>query len=290
MFCYWFKIAGIIIALKTESQITVSERFRPFQCEKVKSYDYEVTFHQVDQLPVVTEPECYNELAFGVGQDAGGCYFRRFRNVNQDGQVYAVAYYEWEKRSIEVRYLSCGSENLNQSDNCFFHIAWETILQLEKCMILHACAVDTPYGGILFSGRSGIGKSTQGDLWCRYENAFIINGDRPILKKENGIWYAYGAPYAGSSRCHKNVNVPIRAIVMLKRGENSIVHKLNPAEAFRKVYAGMTISTWNPECVEISCDLALSLTSEISVYEMQCTPDQQAVERLKQSLLMEADI
>ena len=160
-------------------------------------------------------------------------------------------------------------------------------MQLENCMILHACGIDTSYGGILFSGKSGIGKSTQGDLWCKYENALPVNGDRPIIKKEGTVWYAYGSPYAGSSGYHRNIRTPIRAIVMLRQAGRCSIRRLSSGEAFRCIYAGLTLSPWNPDCVRNSCDLAMALISENPVYEMGCTPDRKAVELLKQTLQTE---
>lgn len=287
MFRYCFEIAGITIALHTDRKITVSERFLPFQRTKFSACDYEVIFHQVRELPDLPEQWLRQEQAFDVGRDAQGNYFRRFRDMRYDNRIYAAAFYDWKRRCVDVKYLSCGENNLNQTDNCFFHIAWETILQLENCMILHACGIDTAYGGILFSGKSGIGKSTQGELWRRYEGAVMVNGDRPLIKKEEAVWYAYGAPYAGSSRCHLDMRTPIHAVVMLKQDTQCRVRKLKPDEAFRSIYKGMTISTWNSECIRNSCDLAQSLALEIPVFELTCTPDWRAVELLKKTLRME---
>ncbi|MGN1167716.1 MAG: hypothetical protein ACI4S2_14950 [Lachnospiraceae bacterium] len=287
MFSYSFEIAGITVALKTEKPILISKRFLPFMRKEECVCDYEAFFRQVDRFSEMPSVWLQKEAAFDVGVDSNGYYYRRFRDMKHDEKIYAVAFYDWRKKHIEVEYLSCGQRNLSQSDNCFFHIAWETIMQLENRMILHACAVDTSYGGILFSGRSGVGKSTQGALWCQYEGAALVNGDRPFIKKEDKIWYAYGAPYAGSSGCYLDARTPIRAIVFLTQSETCTIRKLNPAEAFRNIYAGMTLSTWNPECVANICDLATLMVSEVPMYEMGCTPDRQAVELLKQTLKTE---
>ena len=287
VFRYSFQMAEIVISLKTEQPIEISKRFQPFLLEENSSGDYEVEFREVNRLADLPERWLYREQAFDVGRCASGRYCRRFRDMEKEEGFYAAAFYDWEQKKILVEYLSGGKENINQSDNCFFHIAWETIMQLENRMILHACGVDSSYGGILFSGRSGIGKSTQGRLWCEYEDAVQINGDRPLIRKEGDRWYMYGAPYAGSSRCHVNRRAPIRAVVMLQQGGRCKVRKLNAAEAFRKLYAEMTVSEWNPDCVNRSCDLAIALAAEVPVYEMECVPDRRAVETLKNTLLAE---
>lgn len=289
-FRYAFEIAGVSIALNTERQISVSKKFQPFLLEENTPCEYEAFFRQTEDGLQSTDFWIKKEIAFDVGRCMDGRYCRQFRDIKEDNSVYATAVYDWEENSIEVQYLPTGVSHLNQSDNCFFHIAWETILQLKSRMILHACAIDTSFGGILFSGRSGIGKSTQGQLWCQYEDALPVNGDRPVLYKEEGIWYAYGSPYAGSSGYHINTKTAICAIVMLKQGKSCRIRRLNPAEAFRSVYAGLTISIWNPDCVSICCDQAEKLTAEIPVYELECTPDEQAVLLLKKTLQAEEKI
>ena len=142
-------------------------------------------------------------------------------------------------------------------------------------------------GGILFSGASGIGKSTQGELWCNYENAKLINGDRPVLYKNKSTWIAYGSPYAGSSKCHLNEYTEIRAIVMLAQAERCAIRLLAPVEAFTNVFAQTTVGAWNPENVRIACALTEQLISDIPVYELECTPDRNAVDLLKETLVEE---
>lgn len=287
VFSYIFEIAGLSIALRIEHEICVSDRFRPFLRDTLFKYDYEAVFHQVEQLPECPETCLWKEDSFEVGKFSSGEYCRSFRDLMNNGNVYAVGIYDWPRKHIDIFYLLEGEKNLSQSDNCFFHIAWETIMQLDNRIILHACAVNTSFGGILFSGKSGIGKSTQGRLWCTYENAELVNGDRSFIRKEKDIWYAYGAPYAGSSRCHLDLKTPVKAIVLLQQETQCSIKRLNKAEAFRKVYAGMTISSWNHQCVENTCDLALALIAEVPVYEMACTPDRQAVKLLKETLQAE---
>ena len=62
-------------------------------------------------------------------------------------------------------------------------------------LVLHSSYIVTRTGeGILFSGPSGIGKSTQAALWERFAGARTINGDRglvcPAARTVSGIFYA----------------------------------------------------------------------------------------------------
>ena len=70
--------------------------------------------------------------------------------------------------------------------------------------------------GLLFSGPSVIGKSTQAALWERH-GARLLNGDRTVLGPGPAGWTAWGSPYAGSSRCFCSEQRTIGAIVVLEQ-------------------------------------------------------------------------
>jgi hypothetical protein len=168
--------------------------------------------------------------------------------------------------------------------NSFFHVGIESLMLYRERLCFHAACVRTALGGILFSGPSGIGKSTQADLWCKYRGAEQINGDRPILSKGEEGWLAWGSPYAGSSRCYVNASCPVRAIVMLRQAGSCSLRRLSAREAFRAVWSGLTVPAWDAKAMETACDLALELSAAVPVYEFGCTPDAAAVEFLEQGL------
>jgi hypothetical protein len=66
-------------------------------------------------------------------------------------------------------------------------------------LYLHASAVELEGRVYLFSGDSGVGKSTHTRLWQQVfgESARIINDDKPALRYLDGVWYAYGTPWCG---------------------------------------------------------------------------------------------
>lgn len=281
---YSFSIAGLVIGLQTSRPIKVTEPFLPFLTES--EADYTALFREVPALPATSGEELFRAVSYTVFRDEQVGYFRLFRDAAHDvDEPYAISRMDWEKRQVLIDVLPTGREFVSESGNCFFHTGWENLLLREKRLILHGACVDTPLGGILFSGRSGIGKSTQAELWCRYANGRQINGDRPILHKEDKSWYAWGSPYAGSSRCHVNAKCPITAIVMLQQAESCTLRRLGTAEAFRKLFAGLTVSSWIPEAVAAAGDLTAELASDVPVYELACTPDQKAVEILRQELM-----
>lgn len=278
-----FRIADVTIGLRLPKSVEITEHFREFYTEEEPEQC--ISFRQVLHLPQICGKLLYRGKQYEVYEE-NGVLFRLFKEYS-NGFPYAVGCYPALGSPATVDYLPEGAKHLHQSDNCFFHIGWERLMLQYRRLILHACCVSTEEGGICFSGPSGIGKSTQGTLWCEYENASMINGDRPILSKHSGEWMAYGSPYAGSSRCHVNEKTPLRAIVMLQQAETCSVRRLHTAEAFRKVFAQLTVNSWDRECMQLAMDLAEQLVETVPVYEMACTPDEIAVKLLKETLVRE---
>lgn len=174
--------------------------------------------------------------------------------------------------------------SFSESQNTFSHIGFEELLIRKNAIVLHASLIESEYGGILFTGPSGIGKSTQADMWAKYEKVEILNGDRPILKKENENWKAYGSPYAGSSDYYVNKSTNVKAIIVLEQSKTCSIERLKNSRAFLKLYSGMIVNTWRPDFVERVVDLTKDLIEQIPVYLLKCTPDYEAVKMLKSVL------
>jgi len=274
-----FHIAGLTFELRSDIDIRCSDEFRNF--ESTGDADYSLVFEETETLEPAAGTPIACETGFSVFQTADDYLYRY---VDPDNRSYAVSSFAWDENTVRVQFLREGLRHVSHTNGAFFHVRWEELLLRAKRLILHACYIETEFGGILFSGTSGIGKSTQGQLWCQHENAEVINGDRPVLHKDQGQWFAYGSPYAGSSKCHKNKRTKVRAIVLLAQAKECSIRKLGGAEAFRKVFAQATVSVWNPNNVNRACELVEALIQDIPVYEMACTPDVRALELLKKTL------
>ncbi len=280
---YPLLVAGVGITLKTEEALPLSERFPPF-LSAASADGYLVEFREVPGLPEPIGRPLYRGETYEVYSDGVGGFERRYFDGMHDFVVFARVTDDLPARRELVEYLADGRELVMEMGNCFSFSGWEMLLLRERRLLLHASCVDTPVGGLLFSGISGIGKSTQAELWQRYAGARLINGDRPILHKGEDGWRAWGSPYAGSSRHFVNESCRVRAVVMLRQAPRCSLRRLKPAEAFRALFAGITVTTWDRSCMLLACELAESLTSDIPVYELSCTPDRAAVDLLRAEL------
>ncbi len=280
---YCLSLADVIIAMETDQDLTVNKEFMPFLCETDQA-DFLASFRLVENLPDIPEAILHEDNCYRVHPDCHGGYLRSFFDAPRDLTPYALASFDYENHKIHIDYLKKGAHCVCEMHNSIFHLGLESLLLQKKRLCLHASCVETHLGGILFSGKSGIGKSTQSELWCRHRNAMLINGDRPILSMTEDRWLAWGSPYAGSSRCHINRSCPVSAIVMLRQDSRNSLRRLTQPEAFRAIWSGLTMNSWNKTLVERAVELTMKLLHAVPVYEFACTPDIRAVDYLEEAL------
>lgn len=278
-----FSVAGLCVDLETEHELVKNEAFLPFLTER-GSPDIQAAFTEVTELPPTPAQTVPWGLCCRVSKTEDGNFRHYFYDAPQNGTCYAVAVCKPDEGRVLVEYLGSYRDYVSEIRNSVFHIGLESILLRHDRLCLHAACVDTALGGLLFSGVSGIGKSTQAELWCQHRNARQINGDRPILAREGTRWMAWGSPYAGSSRCHVNDRCAVSAILLLEQKKECALRRLTPAQAFRGIWAGLTVHSYDPAFVEKASTLAVALTSAVPVYRFGCTPDESAVAYLEKTL------
>lgn len=286
---FWF--SEMKISLKTKWLVYITDNFTPFYIQEDAQKE-QCLFECVvcDELENIQGTKVYSGLEYDVIRRRDNQYIRLFKDHKEGDRVYAVLQSMPESGKAVISVLKGNEYHFDDTNNSFFHTGWEQFLIQRNRLILHASLLNTQFGGLVFSGPSGIGKSTQAELWKEYEEAEQINGDRPILYKKENVWMGYGSPYAGSSKCYVNKGVPVRAIMLLAQGEDCRIMPLRKSEAFREIFRNCTVYSWDREFVERVITLVTELVSDIPIYRLICTPDQRAVEAVKELLKKESEL
>lgn len=276
------EISGLHIDIHTDAPLQITDAFLPFQSFFEKA-DILAEVRQTDQLPCIKGERVYDsDTCFWI--DTGDGLVSVFQDAEQDNHIYAMRQ-KLDDHHVVIWYLPGYGKCFCQDHNTFFHMRFADLICPFGRMILHASLIKSAFGGLLFAGPSRIGKSTQADLWHKSEGAQLLNGDKPILaKNDRGNWLAYGSPYAGSSRIYVNSCVPVRAIIMLKQGKCNEISRLNTAQAFRRLYENLIVNVWDRNFIHMVCDLATDLVKKVPVYELVCTKDTRAVQVVKRTL------
>lgn len=276
--------ADISMGFSFPNAIEVPEeliRFRTLQPSHVdETFTIELLEQPLELANCIARP--YNGLAIysteeGIIRDhiplteADGCQVACCLRKNQKHSLYYPAK-KWEYYSQELHLLHL--------------IGIEDVLLRHQAVLLHSSVVKIGENTILFSGPSGVGKSTQADLWKTYMGAQIVNGDRCVIKKKGDTFWGSGSPWCGTSGIYSKEQAPIKGIFILKQASENRVRRLG-IEAFRELYSQCIVNLWNKDFMEQMTGLLSELLEKVPVYELACRPDQAAVELAYQTLYEE---
>ena len=166
----------------------------------------------------------------------------------------------------------------------FLEIQLYSYIMEHGALLVHSSLVDYKGDGIMFLGPSGIGKTTQAELWNKYENATILNGDMVFIRRlEDGL-YGYGSPWHGSSPYFEKKKVKLKALVMLEQGKENIITKCEDFNKLNSFMGQVFLPYWANDKMTTCLDNIDALINNTPVYHMICRPDEDAVKMLKDSI------
>lgn len=145
-------------------------------------------------------------------------------------------------------------------------------------MMLHASAVELDGKAYLFSGNSGMGKSTHTSLWQQVfgERAQVFNDDKPALRYIDGKWYAYGTPWCGKDGINQNKKVPLAGICFLQQAQENKIRRLNAKEVLSRLIAQTLFRFKSVGSLDLLLTTVDKLVREIPVFELENRPEPEA--------------
>ena len=150
-------------------------------------------------------------------------------------------------------------------------------LMLHGGMMLHSSAVELDGRAYLFSGPSGIGKSTHTKLWQElYPSARIFNDDKPALRENDGVWYAYGTPWCGKNGINQNIKAPLAGICFLKQGSENSIRQLSQIEAASAIMTQTLWKFYTKEGLGVLTEIIDRLVRSVPVYLLVNKPEPEA--------------
>ena len=182
----------------------------------------------------------------------------------------SVSFSEEEDKSIveEMAYRFCAN-----------------VLMTKGILHLHSSFVLYEDKALIFTGPSGIGKTTQAELWRDFQDALIVNGDACLLRQmEDGQWWAFGTPIHGSSPYCENEKAPIAAIITLEQGEENVLTRMDDFSALSYCLPEFYRPKMDEKTEETFWDSVDSLFRSVPVYHLVCRPDREATEIVKKEI------
>ncbi len=274
-----YKIGNFVLEIKTQSDFQIAEPYSLFLYDG-EDRDYTVNVVFSSQLPQRLENPYY------VSQDRV-CDFENgvlcccYKSRDNEDEYYACRTAEGKNINIVIdeKY-----RDMLRSDVIFTLIGIEEIAAGSNGCVLHSSFVEKDGGAILFTGPCDIGKSTQANLWKEYADAVVVNGDKTFIFEKDGVFYASGLPFSGSSKDCLNRVLPLKAVISLEQAESNNAQRFVSAEAFYKLYKNCYPVPYSRELTGRLFDFVQELSQSVPVYEYACLADESAVRYLEREL------
>ena len=234
----------------------------------------------VSQLPNLMKTKRYETEGLKVGADRNGNEVRTYRALYEKGQPqYAVSVAE--KAAVTVYFRNEHSLWNNPNMRIWNLIHMEHFLLGAGALVLHCSYLMYQGKAILFSAPSGTGKTTQAKLWEKNCGARIINGDKAVIQKKEGVWYACGYPFHGSAEECLNLSYPIRAVALVRQSPADFIEQLSPLQKLQAIYSETTVNAWDKETVGEVLDRITDLAEHVTVVCQHCTMREEACRTLQ---------
>ena len=234
-----------------------------------------------ENLPENSGKYCGEQAEFSVFSDGGKIFRKRNMGISEG----VLAEYNYSIGSECKVWFTHHSFRVMTDDRFFWSsVPLAQLLLPKKAVLIHSSFIDIGGSAVLFSAPCGTGKSTQAELWRVHRNAEVINGDKAGIYLKNGIAFAGGVPFCGTSGICKNKNLPLKAIVLLSQGKENHVKRLTGFEALQGLINNIYLDLLAPGERQMCIDFVIELLENVQVLSLKCTPDERAVEELEKAL------
>ena len=145
--------------------------------------------------------------------------------------------------------------------------------------MLHSSAVVVDGKAYLFTAPCGTGKSTHTKLWLELfgERAYILNDDKPALRLEDGVWYAYGTPWSGKYDISVDARIPVGGIAAISRSETNSIEPYSGKEAILDIMRQVNRPKDMAFRIKLM-ELLDKLFADVPVWKLQCNKELAAAE------------
>ncbi len=145
--------------------------------------------------------------------------------------------------------------------------------------MLHSSAVVVDGRAYLFSATSGTGKSTHTSLWLKKfgDKAYILNDDKPALRLENGVWYAYGTPWSGKYDISTNTRIPVAGICFITRSKTNKIYPFNGSKAVF-AFLEQTVRPADMQSRTTIMNLLQEMMSGVPIWKLECNMEPEAAD------------
>ena len=112
----------------------------------------------------------------------------------------------------------------------------------------------------------------------------VVNGDKPLVRIQDGKIFAYGTPWSGKENMHSNVRTELKKVCFLKRSETNNCLPVSKQDVFEK----LMVQIYRPKNLEQLMKILNLLGTFIErteFYTIMCNTQPEAAETAYKGLM-----
>lgn len=151
------------------------------------------------------------------------------------------------------------------------------VMERYDAFFFHCSSIAVDNQAVMFTAQSGTGKSTHRNLWLKVfgDRVTVINDDKPVIRKVDGVFYVYGTPWMGKEGFGSNIRVPAKALCFLSRAEKNSIGPIDTMTVIGKMF-NQTVRPNDFTRMNNLLDLIDGLLRQIKCYDLRVNMDEEA--------------
>jgi len=272
-FDFKIAIAEVVLHVFSKNAIELEAGYVPFLADADAEADIQVECFQglpeVDfaSLKLLFEAQNEEQRFYSIYQTSEGYCFVLFDQQLKD-QIQQIAYLNASFSYWKIHSRTALALKYPMGPIIMHYLTLQT-----DAVLMHAsCAFDGKKGR-MFSGFSGVGKSTISKIWAD-AGSQIINDDRLVIRKIDGKFYVYNTPmyYVDMSK-----KAPLDAIYLIRHFPENKANRVNGALAVSKVMAFCIQNNFDKSFINKRLEFFSELCAATAIYELGFVPDSSVV-------------
>lgn len=137
--------------------------------------------------------------------------------------------------------------------------------------LMHGAAFSVDGECVIFTAPSGTGKTTHMLNWFKLlkDRAVPVNGDKPLIRLENGKFSAYPTPWCGKEKIRGNKKAPVKAVCFINRSKENRAEEISKKQAFHALIKSVYLPE-NEESLSLTLSLLNKFISKTKFYNIFC--------------------
>lgn len=202
-----------------------------------------------------------------------------------------------KKCAIQVKRVLLGNPTVRIFEQ-FFHQLYFTLLENKygsgnyNSMMVHSCGVLKNGRGYVFTGPSGIGKSTIARLSTDYD---VLNDEMCFITDSNGRCLIKSTPFNGFFEQKKNMSGVLNCIFFLKQDKKNYIKKIKLSDCIvdlaREIVPPISLLHADKKSpLSMMIDMAAKILAKVPFYEFHFLPEKnmwKCIEEFEQKCFFE---